>query len=268
MQKAGRPLAARDLLRLTIGHETRSRTNAASRSEPVPLRFSCDPIPTGCHESWHPRPRLAHPGWAPGRATLRFCEGAVRRTLRSSVKERPRWGPGTTAALSGSDVMADRHLSRPVATPSAASRPDEGAHCCLQRTGCELQRGTPMSSTRRAVPGDGSLGYLSCPGPGQGGLLVKSLLTEQGDLSAVERFAQFHADADEPLQGRYYSALLPANRPRPRPAARLRGRPRPLLGLQGLRGGLPHPQRARRRRGLARGRAACRRDRSCRCSST
>ena len=37
--------------------------------------------------------------------------------------------------------------------------------------------------------------------------LIDSLLTEQGDLSAVERFAQFHEDADEPLQGRYYSAL-------------------------------------------------------------
>lgn len=51
--------------------------------------------------------------------------------------------------------------------------------------------------------------------PGQGGLLVTSLLTEQGDLSAVERFAQFHEDTDEPLQGRYYSALLPATPPGP-----------------------------------------------------
>ena len=42
-----------------------------------------------------------------------------------------------------------------------------------------------------------------------------TFLSEQGDLSAVERFAQFHADADEPLQGRYYSALLPAQPPGP-----------------------------------------------------
>jgi len=39
--------------------------------------------------------------------------------------------------------------------------------------------------------------------------LVSSFLNEQGDLSAVERFAQFHEDADLPLQGRYYSALMP-----------------------------------------------------------
>jgi formate dehydrogenase iron-sulfur subunit len=45
--------------------------------------------------------------------------------------------------------------------------------------------------------------------------LIGSFLEEQGDLSAVERFAQFHGDADEPLQGRYYSALLPAQPPGP-----------------------------------------------------
>ena len=47
------------------------------------------------------------------------------------------------------------------------------------------------------------------------GLLVDSLLTEQADLSAVERFSQFHQHAIEPLQGRYYSALLPASPPGP-----------------------------------------------------
>ncbi|MFI5455985.1 MAG: DmsC/YnfH family molybdoenzyme membrane anchor subunit [Isosphaerales bacterium] len=45
--------------------------------------------------------------------------------------------------------------------------------------------------------------------------LVSSFLNEQGDLSAVERFAQFHEDAAEPLQGRYYSALMPAQPPGP-----------------------------------------------------
>jgi Fe-S-cluster-containing dehydrogenase component/DMSO reductase anchor subunit len=45
--------------------------------------------------------------------------------------------------------------------------------------------------------------------------VVGSLLEEQGDLTAVERFAQFHGDADEPLQSRYYSALLPASPPGP-----------------------------------------------------
>ena len=47
------------------------------------------------------------------------------------------------------------------------------------------------------------------------GLLVDSLLMDQSDLSAVERFAQFHEHSIEPLQGRYYSALLPASPPGP-----------------------------------------------------
>jgi Fe-S-cluster-containing dehydrogenase component/DMSO reductase anchor subunit len=45
--------------------------------------------------------------------------------------------------------------------------------------------------------------------------LIGSFLDEQGDLSAVERFVQFHADVDRPLQGRYYSALMPARAPGP-----------------------------------------------------
>ena len=56
------------------------------------------------------------------------------------------------------------------------------------------------------------------PPPGaspRGGLLVDDLLGEQNDLTAVERFAQFHGDAVEPLQGRFYSALLPGRAPRP-----------------------------------------------------
>ena len=62
-----------------------------------------------------------------------------------------------------------------------------------------------------AVALPGSMSWDS----GGRGLLVDSLLMEQGDLSAVERFAQFHEHAVEPLQGRYYSALLPANPPGP-----------------------------------------------------
>ncbi|MGP0064080.1 MAG: DmsC/YnfH family molybdoenzyme membrane anchor subunit [Isosphaeraceae bacterium] len=45
--------------------------------------------------------------------------------------------------------------------------------------------------------------------------LIRSFLSEQGDLSAVERFVQFHEDVEEPLQGRYYSALMPAHPPGP-----------------------------------------------------
>jgi formate dehydrogenase iron-sulfur subunit len=51
--------------------------------------------------------------------------------------------------------------------------------------------------------------------PGQAGSLINVLLDEQSDLSAVERFEQFHHDVDEPLQGQFYSALLPASPPGP-----------------------------------------------------
>ncbi|MBV8128358.1 MAG: molybdopterin oxidoreductase, partial [Planctomycetaceae bacterium] len=48
-----------------------------------------------------------------------------------------------------------------------------------------------------------------------GDRLIGSLLSEQGDLSAVERFAQFHEEAEYPLQSRYYRALLPTTPPGP-----------------------------------------------------
>ncbi len=43
--------------------------------------------------------------------------------------------------------------------------------------------------------------------------LLGAILERQRDLSAVERFAQFHAEVHEPLQGRYYSSLMPAQPP-------------------------------------------------------
>jgi len=51
--------------------------------------------------------------------------------------------------------------------------------------------------------------------PVRGDRLIGAYLSEQGDLSAVEQFAQFHAETAEPLQERYYSALLPAAQPGP-----------------------------------------------------
>ena len=45
--------------------------------------------------------------------------------------------------------------------------------------------------------------------------LIGSLLFEQGDLTAVERFAQYHQDVEQPLQSRYYRALLPTSPPGP-----------------------------------------------------
>ncbi len=44
---------------------------------------------------------------------------------------------------------------------------------------------------------------------------LEELLAEQQDLTAVERFSQFHEGASQPLQARYYSALLPASPPGP-----------------------------------------------------
>jgi Fe-S-cluster-containing dehydrogenase component/DMSO reductase anchor subunit len=49
--------------------------------------------------------------------------------------------------------------------------------------------------------------------PARNDRLVGSLLSEQGDLSAVERFARFHEQAAHPLQSRYYRALLPSTPP-------------------------------------------------------
>lgn len=43
--------------------------------------------------------------------------------------------------------------------------------------------------------------------------LLGAILERQRDLTAVERFAQFHAEVHEPLQGRYYSSLMPARPP-------------------------------------------------------
>lgn len=43
--------------------------------------------------------------------------------------------------------------------------------------------------------------------------LLGEILDRQRDLSAVERFAQFHAEVHEPLQERYYSSLMPARPP-------------------------------------------------------
>ncbi len=45
--------------------------------------------------------------------------------------------------------------------------------------------------------------------------LIDRLLVEQQSLTAVERFAQRHADHDDPLQARYYRDLIPLTAPAP-----------------------------------------------------
>ncbi len=45
--------------------------------------------------------------------------------------------------------------------------------------------------------------------------LIGDLLADQEDLTAVERFEQFHSAQHEPLQRSYYSALMPAAEPGP-----------------------------------------------------
>ena len=46
-------------------------------------------------------------------------------------------------------------------------------------------------------------------------VLVETLLRDQQEFTAVEQFAQRHADADVPTQARYYQSLLPASPPGP-----------------------------------------------------
>ena len=45
--------------------------------------------------------------------------------------------------------------------------------------------------------------------------LVEALLREQQTLTAVERFARKHEDGEVPAQAKYYSDLIPLERPRP-----------------------------------------------------
>jgi formate dehydrogenase iron-sulfur subunit len=44
---------------------------------------------------------------------------------------------------------------------------------------------------------------------------LEELLADQQDLTAVERFSQFHSGSSQPQQARYYSSLLPASPPGP-----------------------------------------------------
>jgi len=47
------------------------------------------------------------------------------------------------------------------------------------------------------------------------GGMIDEMLGQQGDLTAVERFTQFHEGVTDPLQGKYYSSLLPGRPPGP-----------------------------------------------------
>jgi Fe-S-cluster-containing dehydrogenase component/DMSO reductase anchor subunit len=53
------------------------------------------------------------------------------------------------------------------------------------------------------------------PRTGEAGGLISALLADQSDLSAVERFARFHDDADAPRHDRFYRSPLPAEAPGP-----------------------------------------------------
>jgi formate dehydrogenase iron-sulfur subunit len=79
---------------------------------------------------------------------------------------------------------------------------------------CSL-RGMPMSIDVKVDFPEAARPWIPSWDPGRGDSLIASALTEQSDLSAVDRFAQFHEHANEPLQGRYYSSLIPASPPGP-----------------------------------------------------
>lgn len=51
------------------------------------------------------------------------------------------------------------------------------------------------------------------PTPGAPPLLLERVLAEQAELTAVDRFAQRHADVDEPLLASQYRELIPLRRP-------------------------------------------------------
>src|SRR5579871_94702 len=158
------------------------------------------------------------------RSTLRFCAdrpGETERNLRSSVGIR--LGSGWCAAFRHErcflppSVIAGRHLSR--RQRLATTRP-ERHHRSLLNDSSSSSRTWDRSRVFMNDPGSQSLTPVLGPEPAFEAIpaetdLIGSLLEEQWDLSAVERFAQFHEDAAEPLQGRYYSALMPAEPPGP-----------------------------------------------------
>src|SRR5690348_15566181 len=68
---------------------------------------------------------------------------------------------------------------------------------------------------RRSALSSGASALVAEPAPADS--LIDGLLADQGDLTAVERFARFHDEDDdpEPRGGRHYSALLPSRPPGP-----------------------------------------------------
>ena len=79
--------------------------------------------------------------------------------------------------------------------------------------------------------------------------LIELFLRDQQDLSAVERFA--HIRSGRASCRKCVSVAAARHAAWTGAAICVRGRSRSLLGLQGVRHGLPHAQRARRRRDLA-----------------
>ena len=72
-----------ELLRLTIGSTRRLRTRSSSSIALIPIEAD-----RACLEFAASTPRFrTRRERGSGCATLRFCEGTIRRTLRSSVKE-------------------------------------------------------------------------------------------------------------------------------------------------------------------------------------
>ena len=112
----------------------------------------CTRSPRGCPLSRHSRPRLVHPAVGSGLATLRFCAGAAHRTLRSSVKGSRGGGPGTTAALSRSDVMGGPAslstgcdaIDRFAAETKGRTTPGDGPDVNSERDGDGARRGRPF----------------------------------------------------------------------------------------------------------------------------
>ena len=250
-----------ELLRLTIGHEAASGRSSALALIPI----AGGPAPAsnpGIHA------QVSHTReWVPGARPFGFAK--ERSAAPFALPQKKAFGGfGTTAAFYRLRVSG----AAPLPTGCEAS----SALCRSSETG-RTTPGEPGVFQERHADGlrRGSRFPCSRTSPGS---FVGPWARRLPDRLAPDR-------AGRPERRRAVRAVPRARRraapgpvllgpaagepARPRPAARLRGRSRPLLGLQGVRGGLPRAERARRRRVLARRRPARRRDgRRCRCSST
>ena len=90
-------------------------------------------------------------------------------------------------------------------------------------------------------------------------LPVAALLREQGTMTGGRKVREAERRSHDPRAGEVLPRPDPLRAPQAGRAVRVRGRPRSLHGVQGMRRRLPHAERARRERDVAHRRALARR---------